>query len=197
VFRLFVTKRICFKAAAGGPVCPDCGQVQASFSVLLGAHKKVCSAKNEDIASGEGPLPPIPAPAAPVVAAAAVEVGKLPQTMVVPVQDPEAAKQGDCSTRKCWCLFKSTFFAALLRARQCWAKGVVEDALRFSREAIQFDNLNAEALCFRALLLNEKKQFEEAKAVALQSIQVRFRFLFRFLVYSKLRCRFQSRSKLG
>ncbi len=39
-----------------GPSCPDCGEVQPSFSVLLGAHKKVCSAKKED--GGGGPPPP-------------------------------------------------------------------------------------------------------------------------------------------
>ena len=74
--------------------------------------------------------------------------------MVVPVHDPEASKE------------------ALTRARVFWSKSQIDEAVRMSREAVQFDHRNFEALVFRSMLLNEKKQFEEAHAVALQSLQV-------------------------
>jgi len=157
--------------------------------VLLGAHKKVCIGKGDE-SSGvvENASPPPPPPVSSVVtekegpicsecgelqpslsvflgehkSACAgkpkpdIQVGKLVHgsTMVVPVHDPAASKE------------------ALARARQCWAKSNIEDALRLSREAVQFDHRHAEALSFRAVLLNEKKQFAEAQAVALQSLQV-------------------------
>jgi hypothetical protein len=36
---------------ASGPPCPDCSEIQASFSVLLGPHKKVCVAAKKDDAT--------------------------------------------------------------------------------------------------------------------------------------------------
>jgi hypothetical protein len=50
--------------AKAGPMCPDCGEQQPSFSVLLGAHKKVCSAKKEED-GGSAPTPPVAAAAGP------------------------------------------------------------------------------------------------------------------------------------
>ncbi len=143
-------------AKKAGPPCPDCGEVQPSYSALLGPHKQVCSAKKS-----EGEAAP-PAPTAPAAAEAATAekatkpervVGRLPTTMVVPVLDSDASRK------------------ALEQARKAWAKNRPEDALRLSREAVQFDPRSAEALAFRALLLNEKKQFEEARAVARQSLE--------------------------